>query len=133
MALLSINVERGFQEHWCSGFLAEYGPDAEFPKALSDHYTIKLSKMMDKRGDLKPNTKLALFSNEDAVAEVGRLEGVSKEIRKFLYKEAFGTAALGTIEQAVNVATGESIFKDWLFAFEAGDFAKCEALVSTKH
>ena len=130
MAKVNINIEQGFIVHWCQDFLAHYGFDSEFPKTVSDMYTIKLARMMEDRGDLSPDITVALFSSQAAVNELRNLVEVCNEAGPVLYKEAFGTAQVGTLEKTVDDKLGDGVFKKWLIEFENGDYESCSQILN---
>ena len=132
MANLNINIEQGFIVHWCKEFLDHYGFDSEFPKTVSDIYTLKLAKMMADKGDLNPDKTVALFSNQIAVDELSNLVKVCNEAGAVLYKEAFGTVPIGSLEKTVDSKLDDGVFKQWLIEFENGNYESCSQLLSFK-
>ncbi|MEY4588023.1 MAG: hypothetical protein RL497_99, partial [Pseudomonadota bacterium] len=103
--------------HWCEEFLHYYGGNAEFPRALSDLYTIKVAKMMERKGDFDPDTKLGLFSCDAAVNSIRDLIIENEDVGKILYKEAFGTAPIGVTRSLVDGKFGNGMFNQWLSYF----------------
>ncbi|WP_444901411.1 hypothetical protein ACJJIG_17970 [Microbulbifer sp. SSSA007] len=133
MANIPINIRNGFFEHWCDDFLCHYGIESEFPKALSDLYTIKVAKMMEKKGDFDPDTKLGLFSCEKAVESLRELITECEGVGKVLYKEGFGTAVVGSVRAYIDQKCGNGVFDLWLNHFERKEYSKCLEVIRKLH
>lgn len=112
--------------------MSYYGEQSEFARALSDLYTIKVAKMMEKKGDFVPNSELGLYSNDAALESMRGLSKVD-DVGAVLYKEAFGTASIGTIQDSVDKILGDGIFNQWLKNFENKNYEKCQNLLRKLH
>jgi len=131
--MISVNVEEGFFIHWCEEFLSEYGNRSKFPKAVSDLYTLKLAKIMDRNGDLAEETTLALFSNEKAVGSLKLLIKECDAVGKLLYKEAFGTEKVGVVREVFDEKFGTGTFDRWLIFFEDKNYQSCKKIFEKLH
>jgi hypothetical protein len=125
MANIPINVRDGFLVHWCDDFMGHFGEESEFVRAVSDLYTIKVSRMMERSGSSISKHELGLFSTEDAVDSIRSLINKSEYAGKILYKEAFGTATIGSTKVCIDSEHGGGTFDRWLNCFEKNEFDEC--------
>ena len=114
------------------GFVGRYGPDSVIVRALSDNWTIALARLLYAHDALDPDKPLLLYSNDKAVDAVRELCRKDERLEQALFKEPFGFAPPGTIEEAFGQVFGPDLYDLWLEAFEQEDFDRCSSLVDKK-
>ena len=128
---VSVNVSTGFLPVFSASFLSDFGDESELARATSDLFTNRLAEIMDRAGDLRDPSSVAIFSDEDAVNSLAALIKHA-QCSKALYQEAMGSAMSGTFRTAVDSFCGQGKFDSWLEHFEARQFDRCEQVYLTQ-
>jgi hypothetical protein len=125
----SVNVRDGFLPHFTPGYLDRYGPNSEFVRAVSDHLTLKLAIIMDRAGAIADLHDVVRISDDKAVRVLRDLIEKVDTASDPLFREALGTAPLGSFALEVDTMLGRGIFDAWLLAFQAREHMQCGEII----
>jgi hypothetical protein len=129
VAKVNVNVGDGFLPHFSPEFMAHYGQESQFVRALSDLFTLALAQLLERTGQLRDPSDVALYSDEPALESLRVLVARVGDVKQLLLQEAFGEARVGAVASAADISLGPGAFHAWVQLFEARKFEECRHLL----